>query len=351
MKLKQLLNSKQSDHVVCFGEQDQLSLISYSGLEEFPDYLELDGQFLRVLYISGYPYVAHSGWLDSLINFNHDVDISFQIEDIDATSALPRLQRKITELESTKRTMIKAGRIVGPDISDPLESATQLRDKIQRGQEKLFQLAIYICLRAESENDLNKLTKLLETALAARMFFVKTARYQQLDGLQSVLPRAEDRLKQKRNLDSSSAALSFPFMSSELVQENGILYGVNKSNSSLVMLDRFGLNNANSITFAQSGSGKSYASKVEILRQLMLGTDVIVIDPEREYANLASSVGGTHIELSIGSSQKINPFGLNSKDKTTTSASLAEQVQGLTEIISLMVDGLNAREMAVVDKA
>ena len=351
MTFKELFNKDHSDHVLCFGEQDQLSLISYSGLEEHPDYLELDGQFLRVLYISGYPYVAHSGWLDSLINFNHNVDISFQIENIDATSALPKLQRKITELESTKRTMIKAGRIVGPEIADPLESAVQLRDKIQRGQEKLFQLAIYICLKAESENDLNKLTKLLETALAARMFFVKTARYQQLDGMQSVLPRAEDKLKQKRNLDSSSAALSFPFMSSELVQENGILYGVNKSNSSLVMLDRFGLNNANSITFAQSGSGKSYASKVEILRQLMLGTDVIVIDPEREYANLASSVGGTHIELSIGSSQKINPFGLNSKNKTTTSASLAEQIQGLTEIISLMVDGLNAQEMAAVDKA
>ncbi len=351
MNFKERFTKNKSDQVLCFGEQDQLNLISYSGLEEHPDYLELDGQFLRLLYVSGYPYVAHSGWLDSLINFNHNVDISFQIEDIDATSALPRLQRKITELESTKRTMIKAGRIVGPDITDPLDSAVQLRDKIQRGQEKLFQLAIYICLKADSENDLNKLTKLLETALAARMFFVKTARYQQLDGLQSVLPRAEDKLKQKRNLDSSSAALSFPFMSSELVQENGILYGVNKSNSSLVMLDRFGLNNANSITFAQSGSGKSYASKVEILRQLMLGTDVIVIDPEREYANLAGSVGGAHIELSIGSSQKINPFGLNGKNKTTTSVSLAEQVQGLTEIISLMADGLNAQEMAAVDKA
>ena len=339
------------DHVVCFGEQDQLNLISYAGLEEKPDHLELDGQYLRVLFISGYPYVAHSGWLDSLINFNHDIDISFQIEDIDSTQALPKLQRKITELESTKRTLIKAGRIVGPDITDPLDSAMNLRDKIQRGQEKLFQMAIYICLRSESESELDKLTKLLETALGARMFFIKAARYQQLDGLQSILPRAEDKLNQKRNLDSSSAALSFPFISSELVQDNGILYGVNKSNSSLVMLDRFGLNNANSITFAQSGSGKSYASKVEILRQLMLGTDVIVIDPEREYVNLAASVGGTHIELSLGSEQHINPFDRYRDNATSTSKTMmTEQIQDLTEIISLMVEGLNAREKAVVDK-
>lgn len=339
------------DHVVCFGEQDQLNLVSYAGLEEKPDYIEVDGQYLRVLYVSGYPYLAHSGWLDSLINFNHDIDISFQIEDIDSVRALPKLQRKITELESTKLTLIKAGRIVGPDITDPLESAMQLRDKIQRGQEKLFQMAIYICLRSDSLSDLNKLTKLLETALASRMFFLKTARYQQIDGLQSILPRAEDRLKQKRNLDSSSAALSFPFISSELVQDNGILYGVNKSNSSLVMLDRFGLNNANSITFAQSGSGKSYASKVEILRQLMLGTDVIVIDPEREYANLAASVGGTHIELSLGSDQHINPFDRYSGGNPRASKSLmTEQVQDLTEIISLMAEGLSAREQAIVDK-
>lgn len=352
MRLTHLGRHDHDAHQFCLGEQDQLNLISYSGLEEGPDFLVVDNQYLRILYVSGFPYVAHSGWMESLINFNHDADISFQIEDIDSAAALPKLQRKITELESTKQTLIKAGRIVGPEITDPLESAMQLRDKILRGQEKLFQMSIYICLKAGSKNGLDRMTKLLETTLAAKLFFIKTARYQQLDALQSILPRAEDRLKQKRNFDSSSAALSFPFVSSELVQPNGILYGVNKSNSSLVMLDRFSLNNANSITFAQSGSGKSYATKVEILRQLMLGTEVIVIDPEREYANLSDSVGGARIELSIGSDQHINPFELNALDGDQMNRrSLAEQVQNLTEIISLMADGLNARELAVVDKA
>lgn len=151
-------------------------------------------------------------------------------------------------------------------------------------------------LRADSLTELNKVTKLLETAMAARMFYTKNARYQQLEAMQSVLPRGEDQLNQARNLDSSSASITFPFMSSELVQESGILYGVNQSNNSLVIIDRFSLPNANSITFAQSGSGKSYTTKVEILRQLMQGTKVIVIDPEREYHNLSNSVDGTYIK-------------------------------------------------------
>jgi type IV secretory pathway VirB4 component len=332
-----------------FGEQDYHDLLSYAGLEEQVDYLVIDGQYVRTLFISGYPFVASSGWLDSLINFNRNVDISFHLHEVNALQALPKLHRKITELESTKRAMLRAGKIVGSEITDPLESAMELRDKIQRGQEKLFQMAIYVTLRATSLAELNKVTKLLETTLSARLFYSKVARYQQLEALQSILPRAEDQLNQKRNLDSSSAALSFPFMSSELVQESGILYGVNKSNNSLVILDRFSLHNANSIVFAQSGSGKSYATKVEILRQLMGGTKVIVIDPEREYKLLTESVGGTYIKLSAKSSEKINPF-----DLATTShnrSDLSEHVQDLTEIISLMAEGLTSREKAAVDKA
>ncbi len=346
--MKLLKNKGEETHIVCLGQQDQLNFISYAGLEEQTDYLVIDGQYFRTLYVSGYPYVAHCGWLDSLINFNRNIDIAFHLEDVDSTAALPKLQRKITELESTKRGMIKAGRIVGSDITDPLESAIDLRDKIQRGQEKLFQMSIYICLQSDSIVGLNKVTKLLETALGSRLFFIKVARYRQLEGLQSVLARGEDILRQKRNLDSSSAALGFPFISSELVQEDGILYGVNKNNSSLVMLDRFSLNNANSITFAQSGSGKSYASKIEILRHLMLGTDVIVIDPEREYQKLTESVNGSLIELSATSKQHINPFDLSST--TSDRTKLTEHIQYLTEIISLMLGEISAREAAVIDK-
>ena len=340
---------KQKELKLSFGEQDAVDVLSYAGLEENTDYLCIDGVYIRTLYISGYPFVANSGWMDSLINFNHDTDISYHLHEVNALHALPKLHRKITELESTKRAMMRAGKIVGSEITDPLESAIELRDKIQRGQEKLFQMSIYIAVRAESLEELNKTTKLLEATMSARLFYSKVARYQQLEALQSILPRGEDQLAQKRNLDSSSAALTFPFMSSELVQETGILYGVNKSNNSLVILDRFGLHNANSIVFAQSGSGKSYTTKVEILRQLMQGTKVLVIDPEREYKRLSETVRGTYIKLSAKSKEKINPFDL----ATTfhTKSDLAEHVQDLTAVIDLMAEGLDKREKAAVDKA
>lgn len=340
---------KHKELSFAFGEQDAVDALSYAGLEENSDHLCIDGTYLRTLYISGYPFVASSGWMDNIINFNHDADISYHLHEVSATAALPKLHRKITELESTKRAMMRAGKIVGSELTDPLDSAIELRDKIQRGQEKLFQMAIYISIRASSLEELNKTTKLLETTLSARLFYSKVARFEQLEALQSILPRGEDQLGQKRNLDSSSAALTFPFMSSELVQESGILYGVNKSNNSLVILDRFSLHNANSITFAQSGSGKSYTTKVEILRQLMQGTKVIVIDPEREYKNLSESVDGTYIKLSTRSRDKINPFDLATTfhDKSD----LSEHIQDLTDVIGLMAEGLDKSEKAAVDRA
>ncbi len=209
-RFKQERHTKQKAISFHVGEQDQLDLITYSGLEETPNYLVIDGRFVRTLFVSGYPYTASSGWLNHLINFNHNVDISYHIEPIEATFALPKLNRKITELISTKRAMERAGRIIGAELLDPLESATELRDKIQRGQENLFQVSLYVTLSAGSLAELDKTTKVLETVLATRLFYTKSATYQQLDALQSVLPRGDNVLAQKRNLDSSSTALTFP---------------------------------------------------------------------------------------------------------------------------------------------
>lgn len=346
-KLKAMTNQAVK---IAFGTQDQVDLISYSGLKEESSYLQINDRFVRTMFVSGYPYVASTGWLNNLINFNHDIDISYHIEQVDPLIALPKLIRKITELESTKRTMLKEGKVIGSEITDPLESAMELKDKIQRGMEKLFQISIYMTISAESLIELNKVTKLLETVMQTRLFYIKPATFQQIEGLQSILPRAENKLAQKRNLDSSSAALTFPFVSSELVQESGILYGINKSNNSLVIIDRYSLNNANSIIFAQSGSGKSYTAKVEILRHLMQGTKVIIIDPEREYKQLAASVGGTYIKLSATSKEKINPFQFT-QHTVTAENNLSEHIQDLTELISLMVGSLTSEERAVVDRA
>lgn len=334
---------------ITFGDQDYVDLISYAALQENSDYIELDGKFVRTLFISGFPFVASTGWLSNLINFNHNIDISYHIEEVDALLAVPKLTRKITELESRRRSMTQSGKIVGSEILDPLASATSLKESILRGQEKLFQVSIYITVFGDSLSELNKTTTLLEAALATKLFYTKTASYQQIEGFQSILPRGENILAQKRNLDTSSAALTFPFTSSELVQESGILFGINKSNNSLVIIDRFSLNNANSITFAQSGSGKSYTAKIEILRQLMQKTKVIVIDPEREYKQLSESLNGTYIKLSANSEEKINPFDFSLSSHE--GEGLSEHIQDLTEIISLMAGGTNSDEKAAIDRA
>ncbi len=329
------------------GEQDGIDLISYAGLKELPDHIEVDGRYVRCLFISGYPLVASSGWMSGLSSFSRNADISYHMEVVDPSSALRTLQRKITELESTRRAMIRNGKIVSSETTDPLDSAIELRDKIQRGQEKLFHLSVYVALSARSLKELDAHTTQLEAELSGKLFFMRRARYQQHEALQSILPRGDDQLKQRRNLDSSSLALTFPLVSSELVHESGILYGTNTSNNSLVILDRFSLINANSITFAQSGSGKSYTMKVEILRQLMQGTHVIVIDPEREYQQLAHSLSASYVSLSTTSKEKINPFDLATSAYGTDD--LAQHIQDLTEIISLMAHGLDERESAAVD--
>ncbi len=331
------------------GQQDHLDLISYSGLEENIDHLIINNNFLKTIFISGYPYVASTGWLNNLINFNHDLDITYHIDLINSADALPKLQRKITELESTKRLMRKNGKLIGPEIADPLQSASSLRDKIMRGQEKLFQIGIYITIKAKDLNDLAEKTKTIETILASHLFYTKNASYQQIDAYESTLPKSKDLINQKRNLDSTALSLTFPFVNSELVQENGILYGINKNNNSLVIIDRFNLNNANSIIFAQSGSGKSYAMKIEIMRQLIKNVQIIIIDPEQEYQKLSDEFNGSYIKLSTNSKQKINLFDLELTNQTKES--LSDHIQNIITIISLMVDGLNSEDQSILDKA
>jgi conjugal transfer ATP-binding protein TraC len=348
-EIQQQRDAQPKQHMLSFGEQDPMDIISYSGMEEQPDHLIIDGQYRRTIFLAGYPFTAEVGWLDSLTHINHDIDISYHIEHADSNEALKKLEKKITQLESVKRAKLRDGGIIGSDVTDPLESAEELRDAIRRGQQKLFQVSIYATLIADSLDELNDVTTVIKSSLNARLFVVKVAQFQQIEGLQSTLPRSENTLAQRRNMDSETAALTMPFVSSELVQPGGILFGINNSNNSLVIIDRFSLHNANSITFAQSGSGKSYTTKVEILRQLMQGTKVIVIDPEREYENLAKSVGGTYVKLSAQSNQKINPF-----DIATTSRDeeqLAAHVRDLTDVITLLVDGLDDSEKAALDRA
>lgn len=322
-----------------YGELDEIDKICYSALEENVDYLIVDGMYVRVLYVSGYPDQAFSNWLGNLINFDGDVDISMHFEPVESGQALEDLKRKITELETQHRQAVEKGRLIGPEIKHPLESSEELRDKIARRESNLFNLSLYIAITATDLAELEHTTLALRNALKTQQFYAKTAYYQQIPGFDSVLPRADNQLKMRRNLDSASAATTFPFVSSELADENGILYGVNQANNSLVIFDRFSLPNYNSIILARTGSGKSYAAKLEILRYLMLGTRVIVIDPEGEYRHLCEAVNGAYIELGINSKHRINPFDVPKFEEKDKEDNFAGHIETLTGLLILMTGG------------
>lgn len=332
-----------------WGNTDVMDILSYAALKEEEDYITIDGKFRRTLYISVFPRTAENGWLNSLLHFATDMDLSIHIEQSDDALALKKLQKQITAFETTRRRKERQNEAIYARDLDPLESAENLHASISRGMSKLFWVSVYVSFVADTKKELDDITELLEAELGKRAFISRVAQAQQIEGFQSTLPRAENVLAQRNDLDTVSTGLMMPFVSSELVHPNGILFGINKVNNSLVVIDRFALPNYNSITFAQSGSGKSYSSKVEILRQLSQGTDVIIIDPEREYENLAKSVNGTYIRLNPRSGQKINPF--DTASTATTRDELSDHIQTLTELLALMAGELSDMEEALLDKA
>jgi conjugal transfer ATP-binding protein TraC len=311
-------------------------------------YVEVANQVSQTFYISHYPHVAHTGWLTSLLQFSANLDVTFHIAPIAPERALGQLNRKITEMESTRRSRIRSGRIVGSELTDPLESAVTLKTTMLRGQEKLFSIGLYVTLHARSLEALRKASLELETALGSRLFYSKSADYRQLAGYKSSLPLGRDYLQNPHDFDSLSAATTFPFASNEVIDPDGVLYGINECSNSLVILDRFALPNANAITIAQSGAGKSYASKVEILRQLMLDTQVFVIDPEDEYVQLAHHVEGVTISITPTSGQSINPFALPTG---ALKHEVHQHIEDCLSLLAVMAGVVSAEERAQVDGA
>ena len=271
--------------------------IGYQVLEEKVDHLKLNGRFVRILCVTGYPACLAAGCLNSLIQANLNLDISCHLSPIDSRLAVYRLTRKITELESSKRGCLRSGRLIDETIVDPLESAMELRRKIQKHQELLFQVSLYITIYATSEAEMATTTETVKHLLNTKLFDSQVGVYQQLPAWHACLPYRENSLEISRTLDSSSTALLFPFLNSEIVHQDGILYGLNQSSRSLVIVNRFSLPNANSVILAQSGAGKSYAMKVEILRQYQKGVQILILDPENEYQLLAERLGGDCLDV------------------------------------------------------
>jgi len=285
-------------------------LIAPSSLEIHSAYFRLGTKYGRTLYIYGYPRQIYTGWLSSLINIDEVLDVSMFIYPVESQVVLNNLRKKVTQMEATMSINGDKGRTRDPGLEAAINDAEELRDQIQVGAERFFRFGLYVTLYADSLDELGFVQHKIETLFGQQMVFSKVASSQQEQGLNSSVPQMTDQLQIRRNMNTGAISTSFPFTSADLTQEKGVLYGINMHNNGLVIFDRFTLENANMVVFAKSGAGKSFAVKLEALRSMMTGSEVIIIDPENEYQKLSEAVGGSYIRLSLNADTRINPFDL-----------------------------------------
>jgi conjugal transfer ATP-binding protein TraC len=348
---------KQTKQETSF-EQDQFSrgvtsvqdIIAPSAIEIDFSHQKIDNTYFRTLFVSGYPRFVNANWLSPLINFRHSLNISMYIYPIDGRGIMSDLRRKVGEMEAEIQSDIERGKIADVSTKVQLEDARSLQIELAKGSERFFQFGLYITIPADSLEELNKITKQVQSALGSLMIIAKPASLQMNDAFKTTLPLAQDRLMITRNMDTTSLATTFPFTSSELTQDTGVLYGINQHNSSLIILDRFSLENANSVVFAKSGAGKSYLVKLEALRSLMFDTEVIIIDPENEYQKLCESVGGQYIQFSFKSTSKINPFDLSQVYEEGQNE-LSQKILSLHSLFKIIMGDLSPQEEALLDRS
>ena len=299
-----------------------------------------------------YPRYLSESWFSPVINLDKVFDISISIRPIETEKTLRQFQKKVAEVQSQINERERRGLVRDPILDTAYRDLESLRDNLQQAQEKLFDVAIYITIYGDSENELDKIESEIKTILESKLVYLKPALFQQEQGYKSVLPIATDELNVYSKLNSSPISSLFPFISFDLTSDKGILYGINRHNSSLVLFDRFSLENYNSIIFAKSGAGKSYAAKLEILRTLMFGAEIIVIDPEREYEYMAEATGGKYFNISLNSNNHINPFDLPAaREDESPSDVLRSNIVNLVGLFRIMLGGLTPEEDAIIDRA
>lgn len=284
--------------------------IAPSSIEIHSSYFRLGTKYGRTLYIYGYPREIYTGWLSSVINIDEVLDISMFIYPVDTQVVLKNLRRKVTQLEASMAINSEKGKTRDPGMEVALQDAEELRNQLQIGSEKFFRYGLYVTLYADSIDELNFVQHKIETIFGQQLVFSKVASSQQEQGLNSTVPQLTDQLQIRRNMNTGAISTSFPFTSADLTDSQGVLYGINMHNNGLVIFDRFTLENANMVVFAKSGAGKSFTVKLEAMRSMMTGADILIIDPENEYQKLCEAVGGSYVRLSLNSDTRINPFDL-----------------------------------------
>lgn len=318
--------------------------IAPSSIELFSDHFRIGTRLARTYYVYGYPRQLYTGWLSSLINVDEVLDLSMFVYPVESQIVLKNLRKKVTQLEAGIQIDAEKGRVRDPSKQVAVEDAEEMRDKLQVGEERFFRFGMYFTIYVSSDDEMEFVSHKIETMLGQQLVFSKPATSQQEHGLNSTVPQFDDQLLIRRNMSTGALSTTFPFTSADLTQDNGILYGINMHNSGLVIFDRFTLENSNSVVFAKSGAGKSFAVKLEALRSLMFGTEIFIIDPENEYQRMCEAVAGAYVRLSLNSNVRINPFDLPQVvDSEEADNALRSNLVTLHGLLRLMMGGAQAQ--------
>ncbi len=315
-------------------------LIAPPSLEIEAAHIRIGKRFAKTLYVYGYPRQIFTGWLSEIINLDEVIDISLMIYPVESAVVLNNLKRKVGQLEASYAINQEKGRVRDPGLEAAIQDAEELRDNLQVGEERFFRFGLYVTIYANSLEELTQTGRKIEGLFGQKLIYTKPATLQMEQGFNSTVPICSDQLQISRNMNTGALSSSFPFTSAELSRNEGVLYGLNRHNNGLVLFDRFSLENANMVVFAKSGAGKSFAIKLEALRSLMLGTEIIIIDPENEYETLSNAVGGSYLRLSLASDTRINPFDLpHVLDAEDADNALQANIITLHGLLRLMMGG------------
>ncbi len=329
-----------------------IDIIAPASIEVHPNYIKLEEKLAKTYFVFSYPRYLTTGWLSPIINMDIPLDISFFFHPIETGSILKQLRKSVTEVQAEIMEREEKGLIRDPALETAYQDLEDLRGRLQTAQEKMFKFGLYITVYADDTKELEKIETTLRSTLESRLIYIKPALYQQKEGLLSTFPYGTDLLQIHNTLNTTPLSSIFPFISFDLSSNEGILYGINKHNNSLVLFDRFSMENANMVIFAKSGSGKSYAVKLEILRSLMMGTECIIIDPENEFKTLSESVDGSFFKISLSSESHINPFDLpEPREDERVEDVLRSNIINLVGLMRIMLGGLTPEEDAIIDQA
>lgn len=325
-------------------------ILAPSSVEVDFNFIRAGDHFYKTFFVVGYPRFVAANWLAPVINFDHSINISMFIYPTSSPDILSDLRRKVAEMEATIASQIDEGQTVDPQVKAALEDALSIQDELAKGVERFFQLSFYITIKGNTKEEVGEASRRLLTVLSSLLLVAKASTLQMEDGFKSTVPMGQDRLFITRNMDTTSLALTFPFSSATLTQDKGIMYGLNKQNESLIIFDRFSLENANEVVLGKSGSGKSYLIKLEAMRQFMFGTEVIIIDPEGEYEALSRTMGGEHVAFTPTSPVKINPFDLSGIYEEGENE-LGLKILSLHGLLKIVLGELDPSHDAILDRA